>query len=74
MMNYDRIKQNNDRLCKKFGKELFLDGGQPNPSGKVNVRFMGVNNFHITDGETTIMIDPYFTRPDLKLEEAVIKS
>jgi len=71
MMNYDRIKQNNDRLCKKFGKELFLDGGQPNPNGKVNIRFMGVNNFHITDGETTIMIDPYFTRPDLKLEEAV---
>ena len=38
---------------------------QPAPAGEVTARFMGVSTLHISDGETDLMVDGFFSRPSL---------
>ncbi len=34
-------------------------------AGTISVKHMGCNNLFITDGETNLLIDPFFSRPDV---------
>jgi hypothetical protein len=58
IMSYPPEKIDYSLLPKEIAKTLEQDGG----SGKTSVTFWGTNSMIINEDDTTIMIDPYFSR------------
>lgn len=45
--------------------------GGDHPSDAVRVQFLGVNSIYITDGETHLMIDPFFSRMEVRVSNLI---
>ena len=63
---YRRFKEGQNRSFERnpdYFAEPILNGDAS--VGGVTIRYLGCNGLYITDGETNLLVDPYFTRCDV---------
>jgi len=61
-----------DRAGKPKNSDGDIFASRTNSPADLRLQYLGTNSIHISDGDTTILIDPYFTRPKISQSALVL--
>lgn len=56
---------NDDRAGKPENSDGHMFASRTDSPSGLRMQYLGTNSIHISDGDTNILIDPYFTRPNI---------